>query len=74
MQAQAGLKEQPLDALFDIMDPDAKGIDRLLKEDDKLMLLSIKNKISEELKDLTSQDNDTKHGYIGKKNAVNVSA
>ena len=56
------------------MDPDAKGIDRLLKEDDKVMLLSIKNKISEELKDLTSQENDTKHGYIGKKNAVNVSA
>jgi hypothetical protein len=74
LQAQAGLKEQPLDALFDIMDPNAKGIDRLLKEDDKVMLLSIKNKISEELKDLTSQENDTKHGYIGKKNAVNVSA
>jgi hypothetical protein len=74
LQAQAGQKEQPLDALFDFMDPHAKGIDRLLKEDDKVMLLSIKNKINEELKDLTSQENDTKHGYIAKKNAVYVPA
>jgi hypothetical protein len=56
------------------MDPNAKGIDRLLKEDDKVMLLSIKNKINEELKDLTSQENDAKHGYVSKRNAVNVPA
>jgi hypothetical protein len=74
LQAQAGQKEQPLEALFDFMDPNAKGIDRLLKEDDKVMLLSIKNKINEELKDLTSQENDTKNGYIAKKNAVYVPA
>jgi len=74
LQGQMGQKEEPLQTLFDIMDPSARGIDRLLKDDDKVILMSIKNKIDDELKDLTTHENDIKYGYITKRNAVSVPA
>ena len=36
--------------------------------------MSIKNKINDELKDLTTSENDIKYGYISKRNAVNIPA
>lgn len=69
-QAQTGLKSSPIDTLFDIMDPQAKGFDRLLKEDDKQQLLALRSKLDEELKDLTTAENDVRYGYISKKNAI----
>jgi hypothetical protein len=52
--------------LFEIMNPLARGIDRLFNEEDRMKLRDISSQINDFLEDLTAEENDIKNGYISR--------
>lgn len=50
--------------LFEIMNPNARGVDRLFNEEDRQKLKDIGSQLNEFLEDLTAEENDIKYGYI----------
>lgn len=71
-QHVSGIQED-FDAQFEIMDPKAKGFQRLINPDDRTKLRNINQMIGAFLEDITTEENDMQYGYISGANTIKVS-
>lgn len=54
---------------FEIMNPNARGVDRLFNEEDRVKFTTIKSALEEFLEDITAEENDMHNGYISSINS-----
>ena len=60
------------DSHFEIMNPNAKGYERLFNEEERTKLKGLEKNLKDFLTDLTAEENDIKYGYINGSNTAKV--